>query len=283
MASWQGISDSFFKEPEYRDPVEKLIAIYLFVNRDMAGVVPAVEKDIARACATSASKVRRTIDYFESIGKVVKSVSKCKYIWVKSGILHSLYRGNFSAKQLQSVITLLVKWNYSKIFGENFALLVSQVYANKYNIKIPIPNQPDTLSANLNCNLTKLNLTDAVINAENKKPPASIKNKYEIEIRKLEELIQSSEFVHATKNCSFKKWLADHIEKYGIKKVRLGIESIIEHQQDPNHSWPVPPEPARCRRKISEWIERQYEQSPEEFKKQKDDESLKKFLEEHPE
>jgi len=116
-----------------------------------------------------------------------------------------------------------------------------------------------------------------------KKPPASIKNKYEIEIRKLEELIQLSEFVHATKDCNFKKWLADHIEKYGIKKVRLGIESIIEHQQDPNHSWPVPPEPARCRRKISEWIGRQYEQSPEEFKKQKDDESLKKFLEEHPE
>lgn len=291
MAGWRMINESIFDEPEFRIMAELVIGEYFMIKGDAAGVCPYNEKVIAAACKTKKSVVKKTVEYFERIGKLEIAVDN-SHLWWRGAINVTLFGGKATPKQKQNVVKRVLKWHYSELFGNNFAQRVLQLLETKYNFTIPIvlPEQSHSaysysyINNNINTGNNINNSSICKNDAKGEKnQPTSIKKEYEIEIKKLEELIQFSEFVHATRDCNFKKWLADHIEKYGIKKVQLGIESIIEHQQDPNHSWIVPPEPARCRRKISDWIGRQYEQSSEEFKKQKDDEELKKFLAEHPE
>lgn len=143
MAKYQGIATSIFDEPEYKDPTELLIAMYIMINRDMAGVCPIKENVVAAKCRTSVAKLRKTLKRFAEIGKV-KLSSTGSHVWFKSGINHSLYKGNFSSNQLQSVVHLMSKWDQSKLFGDGFALEVVQLYASKYNIVIPYPKTGDT-------------------------------------------------------------------------------------------------------------------------------------------
>ena len=149
MAEFQGVSDSLFEEPEYRDSVELCVALYMITKRDMAGVVKIIPKRLATACRTSVRKVRAVLDYFESIGKLVRAKDGA-HIWWSSGIYHSLYKGSYSKQQMTSVVSLLHQWQSKSIFSENFADEVVQLYAIKYTITIPY-----LLNMNMNMNMNK--------------------------------------------------------------------------------------------------------------------------------
>ena len=146
MAQYQGISRTIFDEPEYRNPVDLLVAIWIMTNRDMAGVCPFRANRIASDCRSSVRKINNIIDYFASVDKLWISKDRT-HIWWRSGIYHSLYKGKYSSPQLKNVVHLLVKWSEAKVFGEIFILEVAQVYERKYSLTIPYPKKFDTLSA----------------------------------------------------------------------------------------------------------------------------------------
>ncbi len=134
------LDDSFFTEPEYRDVYDIVVATYIHANRDMAGVCPFYLPLVAKACRISTGKIRSVITYFESIDKLQvggKQGDNFTHIWWKSGIWHSLFKGKYSETQWKSVNSSLKKWQNSMVFGQNFGQTVSQLYEDKYGIKIP--------------------------------------------------------------------------------------------------------------------------------------------------
>lgn len=138
MADYQGISSSIFDEPEYRDPTELLLAVYIMTRRDMLGVCPFRVSTVAAACRTTTRKINRTVDYFAEIDKIKVGLDR-SHLWLKSGLYHSLYKGRYSLTQLSSATGLLLKWHCAGVFGDCFAEEVLQLYSNKYSIDIPYP------------------------------------------------------------------------------------------------------------------------------------------------
>jgi hypothetical protein len=168
------ISPEIFNEPEYRDMAEILIATYIILNRDMAGVCPVYLPLMAKACRTSRGRIRQAISYFESIGKLEiggKDGENFTHIWWKSGIFHSLYKGKYSESQVKSVGFQVRKWHSSGVFGQNFTATVSQLYGIKYGIDIPIPKDlphPTPTPTRLSyLNSTDLNLSKTPAAPEN--------------------------------------------------------------------------------------------------------------------
>ena len=136
MSHW--ISETVFDEADYRTATEMVVGFYLILHRDMAGVCPVGSSIPAQKCRITKAQLGKILDYFESIGKVQISDERT-HVWLKAGIFHTLNRGKHSANQLQSVEKQLKKWQFSGVFGQNFAETVTQLYANKYSMSITIP------------------------------------------------------------------------------------------------------------------------------------------------
>lgn len=143
MSNYQGVSNTIFEEPEYRDQAELLLAIYIITEMDNIGVCRINHRRMAIACKTSAPKIRSILEYFCKLGKCIPSLTG-KYLWWKSAIHHKLYQGHYSEKQLKNVVNLLSKWEvtgeFDGVFTDGFAALVLQHYVVKYSFPIPIPN-----------------------------------------------------------------------------------------------------------------------------------------------
>jgi hypothetical protein len=138
MANYQGVSSSYYDEPEYRNIYELEAGQYCIICRDIVGVVPTNESIVARKCRMKPFRWRAAIDYFESINKLIIGKNR-GHIWWVSGIYHSLYKGKYSPTQLQSVQKRLKAWSNCSVFGSNFAQTVAQVYVRKYSLVIPYP------------------------------------------------------------------------------------------------------------------------------------------------
>lgn len=141
MGDYQGISGTIFDEPEYDEPIELVVMIYLMATRDMAGVCSIHPQVSAAKCRTSVTKFKKIIELFAKIGKLIISENET-HIWLKAGIWHSLYKGKCSDTQAKSVGGSLRKWQSSHVFGNNFAEVVLQHYDTKYNYSIPYPLPP---------------------------------------------------------------------------------------------------------------------------------------------
>lgn len=152
-----GQSTAIWDETEYRDQLELLFVFYVNHHRDMCGVVPVYEPIVASKCRTSVRKLRKVIDYFESIKKL-KVAKDRSHIWWRSGIYYSLYKGHSSKQQQKSVVVLLNKWSSTGLFGRNFLLEVVQLYATKYSLVIPYADY---------LNLTELNLAEVEVEKRN--------------------------------------------------------------------------------------------------------------------
>lgn len=216
-----------FRHPDYKTAEQKLVAIYIFVHRDMAGVCPFRISSVANATSFSKPKVRSIIDQFQSKGKLIKSRDfddNGGYVWWKSGIYHTLYRGKFSEKQMQSVTKLLKKRQNSGVFDENFAEMVVQVYERQYSITIPY-----ALNMNMNMNM-KMNEESGESNGKKEGVPydeivddlnARTGKKFNADTRKTVKLINGrwndgyrlDDFVHVHKvKCA--EWKDTESDKY---------------------------------------------------------------------
>lgn len=138
MAEYQGLSVDIFDEPEWDEPVDIVVAIYIMLKRDMAGVCPMHLKSVASQCRTSVAKLSRVLTKMAKMDKIVVAKNG-SHVWLKSGINHSLFKGKCSTTQMVSVVSCLTKWQNSGMFGENFAMDVVQLYASKYSLTIPYP------------------------------------------------------------------------------------------------------------------------------------------------
>ena len=131
------LSDTIFDEDEYETPEELVVAIYIMLKRDMAGVCPANARRMASGCRITKAKLTKILDKFEARGKLIMAPDR-SHVWWKSGINHSLYKGKYSEKQLKAVVKRLKSWSFSGVFGQNWLETVTQLYTSKYSLVIPI-------------------------------------------------------------------------------------------------------------------------------------------------
>jgi len=112
-----------------------LVALYLMMNRDMAGVCPTNNRVAGHKCRMRPSTFGRVLKELRSCGKLVLSTDGGHAWWV-SGIYHSLGSGKYSPDQLRVVREQLRKWEHAQIFPSGWMEYVYDTYRTKYGIDI---------------------------------------------------------------------------------------------------------------------------------------------------
>lgn len=229
MAEYQGLSVDIFDEPEWTEPADITIALYIMLKRDMAGVCPMHLSSVAARCRTTVPKLRRLLKKLEDWGKIIVSKDGT-HVWLKAGIYYSLYQGKFSVVQMNRVVHLLVKWQNSGLFGENFALLVTQLYASKYKLEIPYPWSETRVGGRVSANLTLPELGSVKVNpptphVENSgaepKPSPAPRSDFSNRESKGSELPLPPAPVMESDN-------SDHEQTRGPQKLKVHIASVIK-------------------------------------------------------
>jgi hypothetical protein len=150
MSDYIGMSPVIFDEPEYRSHLDFVIAFYIILNADIAGVCPFRVQVVASKCRTSCGKVVDTVNYFQKIGKLVignanSDYRKWTHVWWKSVAWHRLFKGRCSSKVKLCCGKVVTQWGNSETLFPNFQSEFSQLYERKYNLVIPYPKKTDTL------------------------------------------------------------------------------------------------------------------------------------------
>jgi hypothetical protein len=159
------IEDGFFSDPDYQTPAEKLVGLYLFIYGDMSGVTSWDQRLMAAKTGASDKTIRRIKARLSARNKILISDSG-DYVWLAAGIFYRLNKGQYSERQLKAVVDKLRFWHSKRCFDHvkadkfwtaighdrdttgtatgqpsgTFLFRVVELYARKYDIKIPIPS-----------------------------------------------------------------------------------------------------------------------------------------------